>query len=94
MGYRVEYDISGKSKTVNLNKESRRKIGKRIAIAIITILVFSYAVADGWIKDILFPGYTETTGIAAEKMLNRIRYGESIGDAVATFCKEIVADDR
>ena len=44
-----------------------------------------------WVRDILLPGDEDITAAALEGMVSDLRSGEPLGDAVETFCKEILA---
>ena len=94
MGYRVEYDISGKRVFVNTDKEKRRKRLRQILCVLSVMVVLVHGIVDRWIWDFLFPGYNESTKVAAENMIAQIREGEPVGDAVTTFCKEIIRNGQ
>ncbi len=94
MGYRVEYDISGKRTVVDVEKKRRGKWFGRIFFVVATVALLIYGIAENWFWEILFPGYNESTKVAAEHMIHQIREGESVGDAVTAFCKEIVTNAR
>lgn len=94
MGYRVEYDISGKRVFVNTDKEKRRKRLARFVCILSVMAVLVHGIVDRWIWDFLFPGYNDSTVDAAENMIAQIREGAPIGDAVTAFCKEIIQNGQ
>jgi hypothetical protein len=44
-----------------------------------------------WFRDLLLPGDEQVTSAALEGMVSDLRSGEPIGEAVETFCREILA---
>lgn len=44
-----------------------------------------------WVRDLLLPGDEDITAAALEGMVSDLRSGEPLGDAVETFCKEILS---
>lgn len=91
MGYRVVYEPV--SKKVPLFREKRFRIP---GMAAVCFLLFLLLVNGIWprgrevLQKILWPGNGETTLLAAEAFVQELRYGEPIGDAVESFCREIL----
>ena len=56
-------------------------------------LAVSLMVPQGrlWLRDLLLPGNEDVTAAALESMVTDLRDGEAIGQAVESFCKEILA---
>lgn len=91
MGYKIEYD---RQNIIRMNVEPRKKPSKKRmkAILIGTIVAVSLTVlqANGGILELLFPGEGIRARQAMEQMVEDIREGESLKDAFATFCIEII----
>ncbi len=43
------------------------------------------------VRDLLLPGDEDVTAAALEEMVENIRAGEPVGEAVEAFCREILA---
>lgn len=44
-----------------------------------------------WVRDLLLPGDEDITAAALEGIVSDLRAGEPLGEALETFCKEIIA---
>ena len=44
-----------------------------------------------WLRDLILPGDEDVTAAALEGIVSDLRSGEPLGEAVDTFCKEILA---
>ena len=91
MGYRITYE-NGVIRKQTLKK--RRIMWKRWSVGTVTaILAIALMVPQGrsWFRDLLLPGDEEVTAAALEGMVSDLRDGQSIGEALETFCKEIIA---
>ena len=67
---------------------------RRWAIAVsAAALAVAMLVPQGrlWLRDLMLPGDEEITAAALEGMVEDLRAGEPLGEAVEAFCKEIIA---
>lgn len=91
MGYRIAYGEQG-----SVTKELARDSGKFFQYTIGFFLVFCILTAtifpEQWsvAKDLMVPGDPEVTKAAFHEMTRQLKDGEAIGDAVVTFCREVV----
>ena len=83
MGYRIVYGRK-KRQFCQLTK------GKKVLAAAIVICVLLVMVCFLGGTEFLLPGDREISGAALENMVNAVRNGENISDAVASFCREII----
>ena len=91
MGYRITYDNGAiRKQTVRIR---RIKWKRWSAGAVGIVLAVSLMVPQGrlWLRDLLLPGNEDVTAAALESMVTDLRDGEPIGQAVESFCKEILA---
>lgn len=90
VGYRIEYDSTGaKMRRIGLSKEKRRVI-LIVGVLIITVLIMAFPAGRLWIRDLLLPGNEAVTAAALEDFAEDIRQGQSFGQAVEAFCREII----
>lgn len=94
MGYRIEYGISGRTVIYDIEKDRRQKWPSKVLCILLISGALIHGFVNKWIWDVLFPGYNEGTIVAADHMIEQIKEGESIGDAVSAFCKEIIVDGQ
>lgn len=91
MGYRVEYGPQEKKKESKLLNPLKMQI-----LTTVFLLFFVLGVRGAWpegtekLKEFLLPGELSVTETAFQNLVTEIKEGESIGDAVSTFCREIV----
>lgn len=91
MGYRVEYGPHRK-------KDAPRR-WSHLKIQILTtvfLLIFAFGVREIWpegdakLKELLLPGQPSVTESAFENLVADLKEGDSLGDAVTAFCREII----
>ena len=91
MAYSIDYN-AGEIKKVEfkpLRKRVKRKILTFVAIAF-TVIGITQAVGSDAVKEFLLPGDPAVTEAALTGMIEDIRAGESVGDAITAFCREIL----
>lgn len=84
MAYRIVYGPEPKPK----QKGSKRWIAMLCAAALLAGLFLTGAGES--LKNWLLPGDPEVTAAALDSLVQGIREGEDLGDAVGAFCREIV----
>lgn len=93
MGYRITYSNGIIEKKLF---RDRRINWKRIPVIFATLAVaVTLAVPSGrlWLRNILLPGDEDVTAAALESLVEDLYSGESVGEAVQTFCREILTGD-
>jgi len=90
MGYRIRYN---REKDKQFPMKQRRTWKKRLIC--LTVLMFLLGCVAEWhngtvLKKLLIPGDPAKTEAALTEMIDDIRSGESFGDAINAFCKEIL----
>ena len=92
MGYKVTYPQMGKQKY-----RQRRKLPKKsILVGASFAFIGAILLWTVWEKGLswLLPGDPVVTEFALQEMIDRLRDGEGLGQAVVTFCREVVAGAR
>lgn len=88
MAYTIEYGVAGE---LPGQKNSFRKI---VAVSLIIVLVASaFAIKTiglPWLQEVLLPGDPAVTAMALDVLMEDLRGGVSIFDALQTFCAQIV----
>ena len=89
MGYRIEYNPEKN----NIYPETSTRKTKWLIIAL-TVVVALFVVQkidiNQEIKSFFIPGDPEVTSAAFSAMVENIRQGDHISDAVTAFCLEII----
>ncbi len=89
MSYRVEYEKIG-----NISDQKRKNRTSTVAAVLVALLVLGAiavkTVGLNWVKEVLLPGDPDVTAAALEGMVENLRSGESLLDAIKTFCREIM----
>ena len=91
MGYRVEYKSFGEEK--KLPKVRKYKSAVLAAALVLSLTGGALTVkltGLPWVQKYLLPGDPEVTAAALEQMVEDLRSGHSLGDAVTAFCREIM----
>lgn len=92
MSYRVVYEKGGSYRKYKKSSGSWKMSWILLSVTIVAcILLFGIINTP---KDMLFPGNPQITGQALDHMVDNIGNGESLSDAFAAFCKEIVSDGK
>ena len=86
MGYRIAYS------TETSHKFPARTNRKKPMLWALTGALLVGLLAGGW--KLLLPGDPETTHAALTHLVEDIRAGESMGQAVTAFCQEIVENAK
>ena len=91
MGYRVVYD------SVRQEKRRAKSHGARLTgLTAMFLALFLMMVNVYWpkgrevLQEMIWPGDAAVTRQAAEAFVEELRFGEPIGDAVESFCREII----
>ena len=91
MGYRVVY---GKTLEKTQFKDKKQQTTKQIAVWAVALFAAIGICWIGWshpdIRHYLLPGDPEITGEALDQLIDNIKDGDSLSDAVTAFCKEII----
>ncbi len=87
MGYEINYGAG----------QDRRFItGRSLLWSMALFAVFCLLVTVYWedgrqvLQTIFFPGDFERAKLAGEDLVNALRGGESVSDAISAFCREII----
>lgn len=90
MGYRIEYDGIGAEKYRGHVKWARW-IAFVCVILLITCAITVKTVGLTWVQEVLLPGDPEVTSAALDGLVENLRQGDSLGQAIKAFCEEIIA---
>lgn len=91
MSYRIEYgeDPFAAGKT-------GLRMGSVVLYTMVCLILFYGLTSAFWpegrasLQEFLLPGDNAVTAQALENMVEHLRAGEAIGDAVVVFCREII----
>ena len=92
MGYRITY---GQTVSYKFFPNKNRKIYRRriiAGIAIVTLLAGLLSYKSAWMR--LLPGEERITFMALSNMVERLKNGEPMKEAVTVFCQELVSYDK
>ena len=92
MGYKVMYPQFGKHR---LQRQRKKPIKVQIVIltAIFLVVLIAFSVwqqGSSW----LLPGDPVVTENALQEMIDGLRDGQGLAEAVTTFCREVVSGAR
>lgn len=91
MGYRISYEKKRKEILFE-NKEKKSKKRKLIGIIVMLLVIISFFLLQNRnIRRTFLPGNGAVTEKAIEHFVYSIQNGTGVGEAVSTFCREIVA---
>lgn len=87
MGYLIEYDKGMTKKRAIYRKKSGA--GRILALALLlgTMLLPAGRTA---LRNLILPGNEEITAHALEALAEDLKAGDTVGEAVEAFCKEII----
>lgn len=94
MGYRITYENGHIHKKTIRSSQFRWKrwgAGAAVAALAVTLLIPRGRL---WLRDILLPGDEDVTAAALGSLVENLSSGEPVGEAVQTFCREIIHGDR
>ena len=93
MGYQIRYDAIGIQ-----NRKGRDKLRGWIASICVLLLIAGAitvkTVGLTWVQEVLLPGDPDVTAAALEGMVEDLRQGDSLGQAIRAFCEEIIANGQ
>lgn len=90
MSYRITYAEGTATRTV-LRAEKKWMLAVLVAMACLLLAYFGFTGDPPPVASLLFPGAAEEATAAAEELLDHIRQGRSVSEAVTTFCRSILA---
>ncbi len=88
MAYVIRYKRQGKKKYPrrNLNIKNRMPILFCMGVLIVCIVISAYHGGLSW----MVPGDPDVTAPAFTEFMNALSNGDSFGDAVTVFCREVI----
>jgi len=91
VGYTIQYGPAGKAETA-WHAKRRKKSGAVLAVCVLVIVFAVLALSGNFeqIKNYLIPGDPEVTKAAFAQFTEDIRQGDTVGDAITAFCREII----
>ena len=91
MGYSIQYD-RGKSWKYPMRPSKNVKTHRIIPIVLVLVFLAGFISMGGLdvLKDWILPGDADVTEAALSGLINDIRAGESVKDAVTVFCLGIL----
>lgn len=95
MGYRIEYGPMPK-----IMKQPKRGMLRLNTMTAVCLLLFILTVKHIWpegtdiLRSYLLPGEPTVTEQAANALISDLRNGESFGNAVTVFCREILENGQ
>ena len=90
MSYSIRYSPHQTAKYQKKEKLRLRRFF--LAVIILAACLTPIAVFRNEILDMITPGNPEVTRRAAQNMVEALREGESVNDAVTAFCLEVIRD--
>lgn len=89
MSYQIRYETE-KSRMYPMKhiRFGRKRVLAYVGIAIITLALGSVRC----VREFLIPGDPDDTCAAFSRMITNLQSGDSIGNAITTFCSEIISD--
>ena len=92
MSYQISYDNGNAREKNKVHAPEKRKILFRFLVAVVmcTAGVLLLYKGKDRIWEVLVPGDPQITEKALSTMADGIRKGESIKEAIAAFCREII----
>lgn len=93
MGYKIEYSPHENQRYPVKNRPSKKKhMGVALLAAIILCSLLPKVRSS--VVSLLIPGDDTITKSAFQLMVERLRDGDPINDAVTAFCQEILNNDK
>lgn len=91
MGYQIKYDAIG------VKKQRKHLNWRRWVVSISILLLIAGAITVKtvgltWVQEVLLPGDPEVTAMALESLVEDLRGGDTLGQAIKAFCEEIMAN--
>lgn len=91
MSYQIMYNPEDSHKYPTQFKKKHKKIILPVLMVLLCVLALGRPGIRNKVEQWLIPGDPQVTKAAFSLMLDELREGESLGDAVTTFCNEIIA---
>lgn len=91
MGYRIEYDSVAIQKHRGQIKW-RSWIVTGCVLFLVVGAITIKTVGLTWVQEVLLPGDPEVTAVALEGLVEDLRQGDTLGQAIRAFCEEIIAN--
>lgn len=87
MSYQIQYE-SEKNRQYPI-KTNRLSVKRIVITATIAVLVICLLSSPSF-KRFIIPGDPKITGAAFSRMIDDLQNGDTVGEAITTFCREIV----
>ena len=94
MGYRVYYSPEDNKKYPKTNKHGNDRYLGYFAVVIAAVITLTVPRLRSNLRKWLIPGDEAVTREVFSQMVEDVRDGESVGEAVITFCQEILDNGK
>ena len=93
MSYQIQYKSVGQKKYTKHKLPFRLSRKRTVLLLAVTALIF-ISLCFSRVRYLFIPGDPEVTEQAISNMVEALRSGESVGDAVTAFCQEIINNGK
>lgn len=90
LGYSIQYGQNTHRIPIDENTGKNKMTAVWWTLIVACFLTFAFLKHKGHLNDIIFPGDTEITKAALAGFVENISSGDSVKDAVVSFCREII----
>ena len=90
MGYRVYYSPEDNKKYPTRNKQGNARYLGHFVVVLAVVLTLTVPQVRSNLREWLIPGDEAVISKAFSQMVENVREGEAIGEAVTAFCQEIL----
>ncbi len=91
MSYQVVYGSFNRDHPIKSKKHQNKGAFAAVIVAVLILGAMTVRLrALPWVKEYLLPGDPEVTAMALDSLVQDLREGDSLGQAVTAFCREIM----
>ena len=95
MGYRITYgQVSGKTYPGATGKSSFVQFLLCAVLAFLLLTRLFWPEGTAALRELLIPGDSRTTAAAFSALVEDVRQGEALSDALRVFCREVLDDAK
>ena len=91
MGYMIQYDPEQNVRYPSAVAVTGRKVWRKMLLILVVVVLLGTAILyRDYLMRCFLPGDGEITALALEELIRDFQTGTPLGEAITTFCREIV----
>ena len=92
MAYRIDYDKTGTRKRIEPAKSRIAVYTAAFFLLFLLLVNLFWPDGTGFLRQSLIPGDPDVTAAAVDSLIDDLKDGQQVSDAITAFCRELISN--